>query len=81
MFYDYGYTNFGFVGNGFDGLGKMNNHLYGLGIDYLFNFIDNAKKQFERGVLCGFCFSGEFVGREWFRHVGESNGFHQQLFD
>ncbi|WP_080023634.1 outer membrane beta-barrel protein [Helicobacter pylori] len=43
MFYDYGYTNFGFVGNGFDGLGKMNNHLYGLGIDYLYNFIDNAK--------------------------------------
>ncbi|WP_143431263.1 outer membrane protein, partial [Helicobacter pylori] len=24
LFYDYGYTNFGFVGNGFDGLGKMN---------------------------------------------------------
>ncbi|WP_390612099.1 outer membrane beta-barrel protein, partial [Helicobacter pylori] len=23
LFYDYGYTNFGFVGNGFDGLGKM----------------------------------------------------------
>ncbi|EQD88499.1 hypothetical protein HPSA50_0816 [Helicobacter pylori SouthAfrica50] len=31
------------MGNGVTSLGKMNNHLYGLGIDYLFNFIDNEK--------------------------------------
>ncbi|WP_340638230.1 hypothetical protein [Helicobacter pylori] len=30
------------MGNGFDGLGKMNNHLYGLGIDYLYQ--SNYKK-------------------------------------
>ncbi|OPG53493.1 hypothetical protein BGL76_01900 [Helicobacter pylori] len=58
LFYDYGYTNFGFVGNGFDGLGKMNNHLYGLGIDYLFNFIDNAKKHSSVGFYVGFALAG-----------------------
>ncbi|MGL2730502.1 Hop family outer membrane protein HopJ/HopK, partial [Helicobacter pylori] len=58
LFYDYGYTNFGFVGNGFDGLGKMNNHLYGLGIDYLYNFIDNAKKHSSVGFYVGFALAG-----------------------
>ncbi|ENH59477.1 outer membrane protein family protein [Helicobacter pylori Hp A-11] len=58
LFYDYGYTNFGFVGNGFDGLGKMNNHLYGLGIDYLYNFIDNAQKHSSVGFYVGFALAG-----------------------
>ncbi len=58
LFYDYGYTNFGFVGNGFDGLGKMNNHLYGLGIDYLYNFIDNAQKHSSVGFYVGFSLAG-----------------------
>ncbi|WP_219025663.1 outer membrane protein, partial [Helicobacter pylori] len=40
LFYDYGYTDFGFVGNGFDGLGKMNNH-YDYGYTN-FGFVGNG---------------------------------------
>ncbi|EJB60438.1 putative Outer membrane protein [Helicobacter pylori Hp H-41] len=36
----------------------MNNHLYGLGIDYLFNFIDNAKKHSSVGFYVGFALAG-----------------------
>ncbi|WP_121036593.1 outer membrane protein [Helicobacter pylori] len=58
LFYDYGYSNFGFVGNGVTSLGKMNNHFYGLGIDYLFNFIDNEKKHSSVGFYIGFALAG-----------------------
>ncbi len=79
MFYDYGYTNFGFVGNGFDGLGKMNNHLYGLGIDYLFNFIDNAKKHSSVGFYVGFALAGSsWVGSGlgmWVSQMGFINNY------
>ncbi|PDX37036.1 outer membrane protein [Helicobacter pylori] len=79
LFYDYGYTNFGFVGNGFDGLGKMNNHLYGLGIDYLFNFIDNAKKHSSVGFYVGFALAGSsWVGSGlgmWVSQTGFINNY------
>ncbi|WP_104745215.1 outer membrane protein [Helicobacter acinonychis] len=58
LFYDYGYTHFSFAGNGINDLGKMNNHLYGLGVDYLFNFIDNAQKHSSVGFYAGFALAG-----------------------
>ncbi len=79
LFYDYGYTNFGFVGNGFDGLGKMNNHLYGLGIDYLYNFIDNSQKHSSVGFYAGFALAGSsWVGSGlgmWVSQTGFINNY------
>ncbi|WRA90344.1 Hop family outer membrane protein HopJ/HopK [Helicobacter pylori] len=80
LFYDYGYTNFGFVGNGFDGLGKMNNHLYGLGIDYLYNFIDNAQKHSSVGFYAGFALAGSsWVGRGLSMWVSETDFINNYL--
>ncbi|WP_104713910.1 outer membrane beta-barrel protein [Helicobacter cetorum] len=64
LFYDYGYSNPSFIGNGITSLGKMNNNVYGLGIDYLFNFIDNNKTHFTTGFYFGFAISGSsWVGK------------------
>ncbi|TPH28156.1 Hop family outer membrane protein HopJ/HopK [Helicobacter pylori] len=80
LFYDYGYTNFGFVGNGFDGLGKMNNHLYGLGIDYLYNFIDNAQKHSSVGFYAGFALAGSsWVGSGLSMWVSETDYINNYL--
>ncbi len=80
LFYDYGYTNFGFVGNGFDGLGKMNNHLYGLGIDYLYNFIDNAQKHSSVGFYAGFALAGSsWVGSGLSMWVSETDFINHYL--
>ncbi|AFI06194.1 outer membrane protein [Helicobacter cetorum] len=64
LFYDYGYSNPKFVGNGTTSLGKMNNNVYGLGVDYLLNFIDNLQTHFSAGFYVGFALAGSsWVGK------------------
>ncbi|WP_104747934.1 outer membrane beta-barrel protein [Helicobacter cetorum] len=58
LFYEYGYSNPNYRGNGTTILGKMNNHVYGIGADYLFNFIDNEKTHFTTGIYMGFALAG-----------------------
>ncbi|WQS07590.1 Hop family outer membrane protein HopJ/HopK [Helicobacter pylori] len=80
LFYDYGYSPF--KGNGFDGLGKMNNHLYGLGIDYLYNFIDNAQKHSSVGFYAGFALAGSsWVGRGLSMWVSQTDFINNYLIN